>query len=227
MRRERLDRCLVIDTDVLLFCDVAAEADRFRNAGMTFARWDAVRLLPHCNFIGSRAAIESFCDHALGVYQDTSRLEAVKAKNGKKFGRHWVSDMSLFADWVEHGSWTVGMLEDALRDGVAFDDAIDRTRGYVRRSFVPGVLRPWKWIEYRDGVPFARHRQAGEVPMKCLHFHGSLKDIMGRHAQCLTDDWAAARIMLRRKLKSVPGKTSWFTRNYLAPRRGDAAHRAA
>ena len=223
MRRENLDRCLVIDTDVLLFCDVATEAARFRHAGMTFARWDAVRLLPHCNFIGGRAAIESFCDYALGLYRDASRLEAVKAKNGKKFGRHWVSDMSLFADWSARGGCAIGMLEDAVHDGVAFDDAIDRTRGYVRRSFMPGVLRPWKWIEYRDGVPFARHRRAGEVPMKCLHFHGGFKDLMGRHAECLTDDWAAATIMLRRKLKSVPGKTAWFTRNYLAPLRTDAA----
>lgn len=223
MRRENLDRCLVIDTDVLLFCDVAAEAARFGHAEMTFARWDAVRLLPHCNFINGRSGIESFCEYALGLYRDPRRLEAVKAKNGKKFGRHWVSDMSLFADWSACGGHAVGMLEDAVRDGVAFDDAIDRTRGFVRRSFVPGVVRPWKWIEYRDGVPYARHREAGEVPMKCLHFHGAFKELLPRHAQCLTDDWGAATIMLHRKLRSVPAKASWFARNYIAPRRGGAA----
>lgn len=226
MRRQRLDRCLVIDTDVLLFCDVAEEAARFRNAGMTFARWDESRLLPHCNFIGTRSAIESFCSYVLEVYREPARLRSVKVKNGKKFGRHWVSDMSLFADWSTRGACAIGMLEDAVADGVAYDDAIDRTRGYVRRSFAPGVLRPWKWIEYRDGVPHARSLRVGDVPLKCVHFHGAFKDLMARHTRGITDDWEAAKIMLRRKVQGLPRKALKFARTYLHVGRKQANHAA-
>jgi hypothetical protein len=216
MRRERLDRCLVIDSDVLLFCDIATEAARFRHVAMTFARWDAVRLLPHCNFIGCRDAIESFCRYTLDLYRRPARLEAVKALNGKKFDRHWVSDMSLFHDWSGLGEFPLGMLEDSVRDGVGYDDSIDRAGGYHRRSLIPGVLRPWKRIEYREGVPHARHLRAGYVPMKCLHFHGAFKSLMERHAECLADDSRAAMIMLRRKLRGAPEKIRLFTKNYLS-----------
>ena len=221
MRREGLDRCLVIDSDVLLSCDVAEEAARFGGFAMTFARWDAVRVLPHCNFIGCLAALESFCEYVLTLYRTPAELEKVKASNGKKFTRHWVSDMSLFHDWASRKEFPVGMLEDAVREGVGYDDCIDRPGGFRLRSLVPGVLRPWKHVEYRDGVPYARHTRAGHVPMKCLHFHGAFKDLMGRHALRKTDDSVAAAIMLRRKLVSLPKKTSIFVQNYLFPHRGD------
>jgi len=228
MRRERLDHCLVIDSDVLLFCDVAEEAARFRDAAMTFSRWDAVRLVPHCNFVGCRGAIESFCDYVMNVYRISEQLEAVKAKNGKKFSRHWVSDMSLFHEWSSRGEFPIGMLEHAVRDGIGYDDCIDRQGGFCLRSPMPGLLRPWKRIEYRDGVPHARHRRAGAVPMKCLHFHGAFKDLMDRHASGLTDDYRAAAIMLRRKFASLPKKGRLFAQNYIFNRNaGPAPRRAA
>lgn len=228
MRRDGLDRCLVVDSDVLLFCDVTEEAARFRGVAMTFARWDAVRLLPHCNFINGRDALESFCNHVLEVYRRPARLEAVKAANAKKLGRHWVSDMSLFHDWASHGGFRIGMLEDALQDGSAYDDGLDRTAGFARRAYLPGVLRTWKWIEYRDGVPHARHHRAGLVPMRCLHFHGMLKTLMGRHAACRDDDWGSAALMLKVKLAKWPQRTRIFIGDYLLPRgRGRAAIRRA
>lgn len=217
MRRERLDRCLVIDSDVLLFCDVAEEADRHRDVAMTFARWDAVRLLPHCNFIGRRDAIESFCGYVLDLYANPSKLDAVKARNSKKFSRHWVSDMSLFHEWSSRGEFPVGMLEDAVRQGVGYDDCIDRPGGFQRHTPMPGVLRAWKRIEFREGVPHGRHLRAGDVPMKCLHFHGAFKDLMHRHARCLGDGLPAAAIMLRRKLVNVPKKALLLAKSYLSP----------
>jgi len=219
MRRERFDRCLAIDSDVLLFCDVAEESARFRDVAMTFARWDAVRLLPHCNFIGCREAIESFCDYVLEVYRTPAALEAVKAANAKRPSRHWVSDMPLFHAWSLRGEFPLGSLEATARHGVGYDDCIDRVAGFRPRSFLPGVLRPWKWIEHRDGVPYARHLRNGDVPMKCLHFHGAMKDLMARHARGSTDDWRAGGIMLRRKLANIHSKARFFAADHLWPRR--------
>jgi hypothetical protein len=216
MRRERLDRCLVIDSDVLLFCDVTEEAGRFHDVAMTFARWDPVRLLPHCNFVGCRDAIESFCRYVLHLYGNPSLLDAVKARNSKKFVRHWVSDMSLFHEWSSSSDFPIGMLEDAIRQGVGYDDCIDRTGSFRRHTPLPGVLRPWKRIEYRDGVPHGTHLRSGDVQMKCLHFHGAFKDLMDRHARGLGDGCGAAAIMLRRKLVNVPKKTTLFATNYLS-----------
>lgn len=111
------------------------------------------------------------------------------------------------------------MLEDAVQSGVGYDDCIDNAGEFKMRRFVPGVLRPWKRIEYRDGIPYARHRHAGDLPMKCLHFHGGFKVLMDRHARCEEDDWSVATMMLQRKVAHLPAKYRLFARNYLtAPR---------
>jgi len=216
MRRDGLDRCLVIDSDVLLFCDVGEEAARFARFAMTFGRWDARRLVPHCNFIGGREGIESFCEHVIRVYRTPAVLAEVKAANLKKFSRHWVSDMSLFHHWAIRGEHPIGLLEDALREGVGYDNCIDDVRGFVPRSLAPGMLRPWKRIDYSGGIPHARPIGGAAVPMKCLHFHGDFKFLMDRHARGEPDDWSVAATMLRRKVRKLPDKLRLFSRNYLS-----------
>lgn len=218
MRREGLDACLVIDSDVLLFCDATAEARRFRHCSMTFGRWDAVRLVPHCNFIGRRDALESFCEHVLRVYHEPALLNEIAVRNMKRFQRTWVSDMSLFHDWAEGGAFPVGLLEDTLHDGVGYDICIDTPGGFEPVNFLPGVLRPWKRITYRDGLPYARTLDGRDIPMKCLHFHGRFKPLMERHAAGQPDDWRAAAIMLGTKWQALPKRLRLFSRNYLRPR---------
>lgn len=218
MRREGLDACLVIDSDVLLFCDATVEARRFRHAAMTFGRWDAVRLVPHCNFISRRDALESFCEHVLRVYREPALLHELAMRNMKRFQRTWVSDMSLFHDWAARSGVPVGILDDTLRDGVGYDVCIDTVAGFVPTSFLPGVLRPWKQITYRDGVPYAHTLDGREILMKCLHFHGPFKPLMARHAAAVPDDWRAAAMMLGDRCRALPKRLRLLSRNYLWPR---------
>ena len=218
LRREHLDSCLAIDSDVLLFADVAAESLRFAAYAMTFGRWDAVRVVPHCNFIRGREGLEDFCGYVLDVYRDPRKLERVADLNRKKFNSAWVCDMSLLASWGATSEFPVGFLEDTVAGGVGFDACLDDTRTYVACGYLPGILRQWKRITFRDGVPYATIRDSGlEVPMKCLHYHGRLKALMERHARCQGDDWGAATLMLTEKLLAYPAKFGLVFRNYVRP----------
>jgi hypothetical protein len=218
LRRERLSGCLAIDSDVLLFCNVAEEAERFRSYAMTFGRWDAVRVVPHCNFINGLDGLESFCRYVLELYRDPERLSRLTEINRKKFNFAWISDMSLLAAWGATSGFPVGYLEDTVASGVAFDSCLDDPRGYVPCGFLPGVLRQWKKIVFRDGVPHGIIRSNRlVVPMRCLHYHGRMKLLLPRHAAGQEDDWSAARMLATEKFASYPGKVRLFRRTYVDP----------
>ncbi len=217
MRREKLRGCLAIDSDVLLFCNVPEESLRFRSYAMTFGRWDAVRVVPHCNFIRGIEGIESFCEYVLELYRNPDALERIAAINRKKYDSSWISDMSLLASWGALGTFPVGFLEDTVAQGVGFDACLDAPDVYEPCSFFPGVLKPWKKITFRDGLPYAKVRGSGlEVPFRCLHYHGRMKQLIDRHDKTMSDDIHAAKILLSKKLFTFPSKIQLFCKNYIA-----------
>jgi hypothetical protein len=218
LRHEQLDGCLAIDSDVLLFCDVGEESLRFAPYAMTFGRWDSVRVVPHCNFIRGRDGLEDFCDWVMECYRDPQQLKRITEINRKKFNAAWISDMSLLASWGARSRFPIGFLEDTVADGVSFDSCLDNTDAYVGCGYFPGILRQWKKLTFRDGVPYGTIRGSGlTVPMKCLHYHGAMKLLMERHDQGHSDDWSVAWEMLSRKVDRYPAKARLFFRNYVAP----------
>lgn len=218
LRRENLDGCLAIDSDVLLFGKVAEESLRFSSYAMTFGCWDAVRVVPHCNFIRGREAIEDFCRFLLDIYRNPAHLQRLADINRKKFKSAWISDMSLLASWGARCRFPIGYLENTVADGVGFDSCLDDTKIYQGCGFLPGLLKQWKRLEFRDGVPYATIRSNRlTVPMKCIHYHGAMKLLMERHDRAQTDDWSTAAMMLASKFHRYPGKFRLFYRNYIAP----------
>lgn len=218
LRRENLDGCLAIDSDVLLFGNVAEESMRFSAYSMTLGRWDSVRAVPHCNFLRGREAIEDFCSYVMDVYSNSGKLNQLAVINRKKFKSAWISDMSLLASWGASSRFPIGYLENTVAEGVGFDSCLDDIRTYVGRRFLPGVLKPWKRITFRDGVPYATIRSNGlTIPMKCIHYHGRMKILMDRHDRCVAEDWSIVFRMLARKLMGLRSKFELFFRNYIAP----------
>jgi hypothetical protein len=218
LRRENLDGCLAIDSDVLLFGNVAEDSLRFSEYSMTFGRWDSVRAVPHCNFIRGREAIDDFCSYVMDVYSDSYKLKQLAEINQKKFKSAWISDMSLLASWGASSRFPIGYLENTVADGVGFDSCLDDIGTYVGRRFFPGVLKPWKKLTFRDGIPYATIRSNGlTVPMKCIHYHGGMKILMDRHDRGVAEDWSIAFRMLVRKFAGLRSKFELFSRNYIAP----------
>lgn len=219
LRREGLDGCLAIDSDVLLFCDVAEESLRFSPYAMTLSRWDIpVRAVPHCNFIRGREGIEDFCQYVLDLYRNKERLDRLTALNHKKYNISWVGDMSLLAAWSASSRFPVGNLAATVADGVGYDSCMDDTKDFVSHGGLLGLLRPWKKLNFHEGIPYARLRGTGVVlPMKCVHYQGRMKLLMDRHDRGIEDDWSVTRTMLADKLARYPAKARLFYQSYLAP----------
>lgn len=218
LRRERLDGCLAIDSDVLLFCNVAEEAERFHPYAMTFARWDPVRIVPHCNFINGLEGLESFCRYVLDLYRSPEKMSRLAEINRKKFNFAWISDMSLLAAWGATSGFPIGYLEDTVASGVAFDTCLDDSRGFVPCGYLPGVLRQWKKIVFRDGIPHGIIQSNRlVVPMRCLHYHGRMKILMPRHEAGQEDDWAVVHQVTGEKFTTYPHKAAIFRRTYVDP----------
>ncbi|MDO4582962.1 MAG: hypothetical protein Q4D62_02555 [Planctomycetia bacterium] len=217
MRREKLTRCLGIDSDVLLFCDVREEARRFEPYAMTFAHWNATQNLIHCNFIQNVAALESFTEYMLQVYQNQDLLERVKQTSHKKGNRYRVSDMSLFYDWSCHVPFRFCFYEDFYVDGIFFDSCIDFTHDFQASRYLPGIFRPFKRITWRNERPYATLKNGLQAPMKTIHYHGDLKFLMPLHNQHRSPHFVIFWHLFCRKIKKIPHKWKLLWNNHLCP----------
>lgn len=217
MRREKLARCLAIDSDVLLFCNATEEAQRFQPYAMTFAHWNATQNLIHCNFIQDAAALDSFTEYMLQAYQNQELLEPVKQTSRKKGDRYRVSDMSLFYDWSCHSHFPFCFLEDFYADGIVFDSCLDFTHDFHAARYFPGVFRPFKRILWKNQIPYVALKKGIQVPIKAIHYHGHLKFLMPLHYQHRSPDCVIFWNLCRLKIQQIPLKGRLFWKNYLRP----------
>lgn len=210
MRQENWDACLHLDSDVLIFCNVDAEARRFSDYAMTFAHWDERRNLIHTNFINSRIALESFCDSVLEVYRSPEKLDELKELNLKKsckpgkLARYWISDMSLMYIWSQSAGFKYCFLEDFHKEGICFDARINFVSEFRSFHLLPGMIRPYKRIVFRDGIPWGILKDGTPVVFKSLHHYGYYKCMMPFHAEGKHPKW---RILAR--LLGVKVTNTW------------------
>ncbi len=222
MRAESLRSCLALDSDVLLFGDATEIAKRFQDCAATFTRWDdAPRYTPHCNFIGSLAGLEEFCDFLLEVYRDTALFRELewklaKFRWGKTPKRVWISDMSLWGAWSLRTSRKIAVFDDYYPQGVWIDGKIDDATYFKTRNFLPGIIRRWrKIVEFRDGRPWGETKNGERGPFLLLHYQGGFKFLMEDHFAGRHSDWAIFKRLLTVKTRSVPKRIAHFTRRYI------------
>lgn len=207
MEREGLDQVLALDSDVLLFCDARQEALRCSRYAVALSHWDEQRALPHCTYIQARAALEEFCREVSRTYASDSRLEELKARNGKQHGRHWISDMSLWRAWCRSTGHAVLIRERLPADDTLYDSCIEHVRGFEAVRPLPLLVRPWKRLVFEQGQAYGFRRANGQrVRLLCVHYHGRFKVLMARHAQGQSDGLVAGLLLLRLKLAALPLK---------------------
>ena len=216
MEQEGFERVLALDSDVLLFCDAAEEAQRCASFAVVLNQWDRQRALPHCTFIQHREALEEFCGLVSATYASEKRLEALKQRNQKKLGRHWISDMSLWHAWAMATDRPVLIRERLGQDAAIYDSCIEHIRGFEAVNPLPLLVRPWKRLAFEQGRAYGFRQDGGQrVRLLCVHYHGRFKALMGRHARGQTDGLGAALVLLRLKLAELPLKAMRNWRSYL------------
>lgn len=173
MEQNRIDKCLYLDSDVLIFDEIESDAHRFQNFGMT-----VTGISGHTNFIQNRDTLKSFCSYILKSYQEPG-YEKILTEKYKEFQRTHeaggISDMTYFTEFRATNINTILDVSYPLQ-GKAFDITVTYTHG-----FIPDQNR--KKIEWKEGKPFATLLSGELVEMRSLHFQGSSKKWLKEMAQ--------------------------------------------
>ena len=167
MRRLNLERCVALDTDILVYTNMTEATGHLPDAaGMTMTGWS-----PHTNYVSRRAALEQFCDFVTGHYAHPDAGAHLRARADdvqQRLGAAGVSDMSWFWDFAEAHPGTVTQLLHA-RDHGRWDNTLTRSDGFVMQGDV-------KRIEWRHDQPYGFSSSDQEAHrFHLLHFQGSGK----------------------------------------------------
>lgn len=168
MEQHRMDKCLYLDSDVLIFDEKEADAQRFQRYGMTVAG-----ISGHTNFVQSRDVLARFCQHIRQAYEQPD-AHAILEDKYKAFRLYHeaggISDMTFFTEFRAANPDLVLDIAEPL-EGKMFDITITYTHGVKAENGL-------KKISWAQGRPFVELLNGEWVEMRSLHFQGESKKYM-------------------------------------------------
>ena len=172
----KLDKCLYLDSDTLLYADVTLEQKKFEEFDFTLSQ-----MTSGCTFfLNSVEALDAFCDFVINIYTKKDRYHydkmvshfAVRKKNNLPGG---VCDMTAFGLYREGHFGEIGEVAQII-DGSVYDPAISiPTPGF---EMINGI----KKITWKNGKPYGKHlKTKKEIRFNSLQFHGGTTSLMGQY----------------------------------------------
>ena len=168
----KIDQCLYLDSDVLLFDEMVSDAQRFQTYGMTVAG-----ISGHTNFIHGRNTLERFCKHIQNAYtQPEARL--ILEDKYKVFRQYHeaggISDMTFFTEFRAENPVSILDISEPI-EGRMFDITITYTHGVKAENGI-------KKLTWEENRPYAESLTGDEIEMRSLHFQGDSKRYMKQMA---------------------------------------------
>lgn len=163
-----IDRFAYVDTDTMVYCDLAAEFTKFEGSDVALAYGDIdpeyVKASGCLSFWMTRAALADFCAYVMEVYRGTGDdlSSMVKQYRDRRVQNRpaAVNDMSAFGFFLESGRAAVTSSTTIINSAVhtrAFDD---------RRFECAAGSTLFHWL---DGIPYARREADGASIRVCTH----------------------------------------------------------
>jgi hypothetical protein len=184
MKRNRIERCLHIDSDVLLFCDVWQVGEAFSKYGMTLAPWgdkDDNNLIGHTCFINDRQLLDRFCDMLQEYFSNPEKsrfLDDMYADFiNNKVCRFAITDMTMLKIFHDENPQLIGNVSDIV-NLTTFDNRITSCEGgYVANTRL--IKKEMKKILFENKIPYCwNHALQENIRFHSVHFHGSTKYMM-------------------------------------------------
>jgi hypothetical protein len=176
MTMHSITRALHLDTDVMVYADMAEQDQRFQEPDLTLCRRSG-----HCSFI-ALPAVEKLCAYMIACYSTPEGL----AKLEHRYSRFQsaglpggVSDMTMISGLSESGGLRVVQTDHpALAEPPFFDPIINNPE-----SFQPDADGR-KAVEFIAGQPHAQLQADGtQARFATLHFQYLAKRVMARYLQ--------------------------------------------
>jgi len=176
VKAQKIRRCLYVDSDVLLFCDVDEQARIFSRCDVALNRPMGL----HCSFWNNMRLLEDFCNFLMDVYkrrrpeihQQIVEYYAEITRTGQRGG---VTDMLLFDLFLKHHPYRVDGTEQPV-DGAVFDHSLCTTEvGPIEFEMHNGI----KKLRWQDNQPYGIDARTGQsIRLKSLHCQGNAKDLI-------------------------------------------------
>ncbi len=173
LAEQGIEKCLYLDSDVMLFADAAAEQKKF--AEFDFAL--ATNIMACVLFLNNSRILGEFCGFLEDIYTKKDRYHydkmvahyAVRQRNGLKGGACDMTAFELFnLDYLAFVGNVVQIIDDSIYDP-AMTTAFPgfETEQQVKRIF------------WRENHPYGRHLKSNRyIRFNSMHFQGRSKSLM-------------------------------------------------
>ena len=177
LHAQGIQRCVHLDSDVLVYSDLSRLADELSNYWMT-----TVEISGHTNFINNRSFFDDWIAGIVKTYQDPDRDRNLRQKveeyyqvRGEVGG---ISDMTFHTEnRLAHPDRVID-LQHVRPDQTVFDVTLDHPMGMKLNAH--GV----KDLVWKDGIPFGTlNEEGGQVRFHTLHFQGTKKSMIPRYTR--------------------------------------------
>jgi hypothetical protein len=184
MKQNKIERCLHIDSDVLLYCDVWKAGEPLLKYGMTLARWgdgDQYNMLGHTCFINDLQLLNRFCNMIREYYTDQKKSQFLDNLHAilieKKGCNGAISDMTFLKLFYDENSQSIGFIEDIVNDST-FDNRVTTCEGgYINNSRL--FKKRMKKILFENKIPYCWNKTLQKnIRFHSIHFHGATKYMM-------------------------------------------------
>lgn len=167
MRKNHMEKCVHIDSDILLYVNLSEEQKKFEHSDFTLSRKGS----GHNSFIKLKG-IEHFCEFLIDFYTKPSLfkiLESLWEEKKKRPGG--ICDMTLLNQYYQRNSDKIAQTSDIIENSV-YDANINASHGFEMRDGIKNIF----WI---DGKPYCKHLESGKnIKFNSLHFQGYAKRLM-------------------------------------------------
>lgn len=168
MTASKLEKCLYIDSDVLLYTNVTEDQKKFAKFAFTLSAGTS----PHCVYINSLNALDSLCNYMFAVYTDPLVVERMEVKFQERIQRNdpigGISDMTIFWLFAQINSGNIGEITTII-DNSTYDHNINLSLEFEMRD-------GRKNIYFLGEQPFCKHLMLDKtIRFNAIHFQGSAK----------------------------------------------------
>jgi len=173
MIQKNIQRCLYLDSDVLVYDDVQRLSETYAHAGMTLCG-----ISGHTNFIDKEVLVD-FCGFVQDSYTDKNLLDQLEKHYTAfvaKHGAGGVSDMTLLSNYAENNPQKVENTYCYM--GLpTFDPSLEVGEEYFEMEHGK------KKVIFKDRIPYGLLKQGQkEVLFYTLHFQGAAsKKVMRKY----------------------------------------------
>jgi len=177
-----IDRFLLVDTDVMIYCDVEKEFERLKGWDLSLGETipGDLAMCPSPIFWNNVKALDEFCEFVMNIYTGKDSNNYDKAVNHYKNRlsrglQGGVCAMTLYALFERTGRFRVYHVENIEGDSTHELNINISQNGSFQYQMVGGT----KKLEWIDGCPYGTELKSGrKIGFKTIHCAGGAKGLM-------------------------------------------------